>query len=205
MTATNRKKWGLGILGIACCFFAIAYVLPTLASSGGEKTKTNCISPQEHRIAAGRAPNGRTWTVTATLKTNGGCDDWLLGMNFSPFGGARGSWRGAWGIPADGHLGAGFTLGAQDDGNAQVHAFSGVAGIRVTKVVLFLGDGSQVVVHPQLPSGALRAKFDWIKNLRYFVSFLPPGNPVKRATVRDANGQVISVVHGQDGAFDGPF
>jgi hypothetical protein len=58
-----------------------------------------------------------------------------------------------------------------------------------------------IVVHPKLPPPALRERFVWLRNVRYFVRYYPPGEHVRVARLLNAQGELIGVVRGSEGDF----
>lgn len=187
---------------------AIAYVVPTYvlpsasASRDVPAASEGCIASDKQLIAKGQGPTGRQWTVSAEVRNNGGCDSWLLGVQFLPLGIYPGSWKGAWAIPADGHLPPGFRIGARDDAQRQGRAFSGVVGERVHSIVLTMSTGEHLKIRPKLPAKQLRSRFVWLQGMRYFVSFYPSGRRVRLADLFDSRGKIVGTIRGHEGAFE---
>jgi hypothetical protein len=204
MTKSFKKSWGVGLLLLAGAYFFIVYVLPVLPpSTEGASASEGCIRPQRNLIAKGLNPDGKFWTVTATVRNNGGCDAWLLGFEFVPSGSSAGSWKGAWTIPAGGHLSKGFTISAQDDVEGTQRAFSGIAGVRAGAIAVSTSGGEEFTIHPKLPREQLRKRFVWLRNVKYFIRFYPPGQHVKIAKVLNSRGEVISRAAAFEGEFEG--
>jgi hypothetical protein len=202
--------------GLAACIL-MASVLNVRLWAQSEKAPT-CKHRQP--IAHGDSPNGIPWTVTVSIRDNGrNCSAWLLGFEFSPdqkpyshsweaeaeAGLSRqipipGSFSWSWGIPAGGHLPNDFTISGQDDYEGSERVFAGAAGGSVKSVTLTMSSGRYIVIHPRLPSEALRQRFVWLRNLRYFVSYYHLGSHVQKVTVRSSNG--VSTIRGNEGAFE---
>lgn len=160
--------------------------------------------PQRHSIAVGAVPGGATWSIGGDVRPNGGCSHWLFGINVVPFGVTPGSWRGAWDIPARGHLSNRFTISAQDEASKSTRAFSGIVGRRVKEIALQLKpDGRKVFIHPKLPEGKARRRFPWLQGFRYFVRFLPTSSPIRVAELINFKGDVISTERPFEGVFEG--
>jgi hypothetical protein len=167
-------------------------VIPTAGAS--------CIKRHQIRIAAGKAPNGSSWTVDGTIGNNGGsCREWLFGMDFDLEGATNWGW--VTGIPAGGHLGRRFQIDASDnlleDGSSRV--FSGTVNGEVAKVVLTLSNNKHLVIRPKAPPLHLRRKIAWLRNTRYFVEYYPPEGFVTRVATLSATGQLLY----RDKSFEG--
>jgi hypothetical protein len=174
-------------------FFALALLafVPTVA--------TACIKRHSVRIASGTSPSGWDWTVDGTIGNNGGCRDWLFGMDFELEGAANWGW--GTGIPAGGHLGRGFDVDASDDllEDGSYRVFSGTVNGEAAKVLLTLSNNKHVTVQPRLPSIALRRKVVWLRNVRYFVRYYPPEGFVTGIATFSASGQLLY----RDKSFEG--
>lgn len=206
MPKSSGVRWGLLLLALASVYFLVAYVLQAdPATSQSDSSSGTCVQSQHQLIAGGHSPAGKPWTITGTIRNNGGCNDWLFGMEFSPAGASAGSWRGAWGIPAAGHLSDNFTISARDESEGSERAFSGAAGVRVKTVMLTTSNGERLTIHPKLPPNRLRKRFVWLRNVRYFMRYYPTGQHAKVAKLFDSRGKLIYVVQGQEGGFDGPM
>ena len=201
---SSRIRWSLLLLILASAYFLVVYVLQAdPASLRAEPTSGTCIHHQRHLIAKGRTSEEKPWTVMATIRNNGSCNYWLLGMEFFPSGTYAGSWRGAWGIPAGGHLPQSFTISAQDESEGSKRAFSGVVSARVKAVVLTMSNNARFTIHPKLPPLRLRERFVWLRNMRYFMYLYPAGKNVKTVTLLSGCGKVIEKLSGLEGGFEG--
>lgn len=203
---TNRERgkqlWAAGILAAAVLMLICVYVLPTLADSD-ESSACEQIKQYETEIASGQNPGGRTWKVKAS--SQGDCRHSLLGWQFLPSGGVRGSWRGAWSIPTGGHLAGSATIAARDEVSDSARAFTGVVGGDVTKVLASTENGQTLVIHPKLPARSLRQKFRWLRHVRYIVRFYPMGDQVKRIELLKGDGEVKYSAPVVEGSVEGPM
>lgn len=201
-----RSSWrvGVGLFLLATIFLAGAYVVPSLSSSAGEDGRdSGCVDPTRVSVDHGRRANGNRWNVDSSVRNNGSCAHWLLGMHFSPIGTVQGSWKGAWDIPSKGHLSRSFTVSAQDESAGAERVISGVTGSRIRTVIVTTNSGNRVTLHPRLPSRDLRSRFVWLRGLRYFVRFYPTGQHAKAAVLKDAQGRVVSTVPAFEGTLEG--
>jgi hypothetical protein len=92
-------------------------------------------------------------------------------------------------------------MNAQDEGAGSVRAFYGAVGQRASTIQLIMSKGKHILVHPKLPPFALRERFVWLRNVRYFIRYYSPGARVREARILNAQGVLIDVVRGADGEF----
>jgi len=199
-----NHRWVYGLLLLAGLYFLFAYVVQFSPAAPKEREPSTCIH-EKHELSHGRSPAGQPWRVVATIDNNGSCREWLLGVEFFPAGTYAGSWRGAWGIPAEGHLPRHFTISARDEIEDSERAFSGVVGSEAKTLVLVASDGKRSKINPKLPTVSMRRKFVWLRNMRYFVYFYSAGKSVRTVKLLDAQGRVVHTVQGIEGGFDGPM
>lgn len=205
MRQVTKKARRIVPAALVICVCLVAICIATLRdnAANGADGEGYCISDKRQRIASGRGPTAKPWRVIGTVRENNGCESWVVGMEFYPAGSEAGSWRGAWGIPAGGHLSDGFTIAAQDEAQLSDRSVSGVTGARVRTVVFSTKSGKKIIEHPRLPVKSLRSRFVWLRNLRYFLDFYA-GSRCTSAKLLDAQGDVLTVVRGFEGSFEGP-
>lgn len=210
----------IAAVSLVACFVAVM-VLNVRPWAQSDQTVRTCKHRQS--IAHGDSPSGTPWTVTVSIRGNGSnCTAWLLGFEFRPdrkpyshsweVEAERtrqipmpGSFSWSWGIPAGGHLPSDFTISGQDAYEGSERVFAGAAGGRVKSMTLTMSSGRHVVIRPRLPSLALRRRFVWLRNLRYFVSYYRLGSNVQEVTVRSAKGVATvrgNEVTGDEGTFE---
>lgn len=200
--ADKAKLVPTHFMGVLLALVASAVIVNVAAASSWEPfAAERCIHRQEHSIAEGRSPNGKHWTVTASIRNNGNCRTWLFSLDFRPSGTLRGSSRWGWRIPAGGHLSRVFMIKAQDESAGSDRVFYGAVGKRVKTIELTMSKGKRIVAHPKLPPMALRERFVWLRNVRYFLRYYPAGEHVGVARLFDARGGLIDVVRGSEGEF----
>lgn len=205
MRLTRSKILLTASLAVACGLATVGAVAVSALKDGGDHVDCAGV-PQRRAFGDGPIPGGGRWSATGDVRSNGGCTNWLFGVNFVPFGTVPGSWRGAWDIPAGGHLPDRFTISAQDEASKSVRAFSGIVGARVKEIELHVGpSGGTVVVRPRLPSSELRRKYSWLRNFRFFVRFLPTSSPIRVAKLINAKGEVMLSERPFEGIFEGEF
>jgi hypothetical protein len=220
MLKITKRRVYIAALGLAACFL-LASVLNVRLWAQADQTARTC----EHRqpITHGNSPHGIPWTVTASLGDNGhNCSAWLLGFEFRPDRkpyshsweaeaerrnqmSMPGSFSWGWGIPAGGHLPNDFIISGRDDYEGTERVFAGAAGGSVKSITLTMSNGKHMVISPRSPSQALRQRFVWLRNLRYFVTYYPLGSHVQKVTVRSARGMFTvtgNEVTGDEGAFE---
>jgi hypothetical protein len=158
--------------------------------------------PQHRLIATGPTPSGRTWKITGRVKSNGSCSRWLLTISASPYGEAPGSWSVGQDIPARGTLHPDF-ISAHDEGGSSSRAFSGVVGSGIRKIELLFGaHHRQVVVQPFRPPLSVRRHAPWLRDLRFFVEFLPGVPAARAAKLIGPTGKVVSIQRPLEGEFE---
>lgn len=186
----------IGVAIIACLSYSAATEYATAGVSSG------CVRPQTHRIASGTGPRGRPWTVTAMINNVVGCRIWLLGIKVSPTGPGPGTWRDAWAIPAHGRLPKTFGLAADDESSGAKGVFSGVVGERIRTVSK--NERRDMVRHsPSSAISQVSGKLCVLRGLRYFIRFYAVDRHVRCARLLDARGQLVRIVRGSEGEFDG--
>jgi hypothetical protein len=165
----------------------VATALMVLTSSA----HAGCIKRHRVPIANGTSPSGRPWEVDGTIGNNGGCREWLFGMDFEIEGAV--DWGWSTGIPVGGHLGRHTGVDASDDllvdGSDRV--FSGAVEGEVSKVLVTLSDNKHLVIHPKSPPAQLRSEDGWLRNVRYFVTYYPPEGFVTGLATFSRSGQLL--------------
>lgn len=180
----------MAVAGMALC------LTMTMASANVTRDRS-CIKPQQHGLASGPTPTGRTWKVSARIRPESACRSWFLQVNFIPSGTHAGSW--AWGhrIEKGGHLADGFGIVGDDTVSEVGRVFSGIVGGRTKTVAVTLSNGKHITIHPKLPSPRQRDRYAWLHNLRYFVRFYSAGGRAKVVKLLDAQGKVLEVKGGR--------
>jgi len=167
-----------------------------------ETAVAGCTKPHHHPIGTGPIPSGGSWSVTAGIKNNGGCESWLFTLDFSlgPFGSAG---TGT-GIPPGGHVPREyFRLSADDllsdDGSERV--FYGYAGNEAARVVATLRSGKRFTVLPRLAPAPLRKRVAWLRSFRFFVYFHPNEGAIDQVSVFTRGGRLIYRTKSFGGSF----
>jgi hypothetical protein len=159
----------------------------------------SCIKRHRVPVAKGTSPGGLRWRVSASIGNNGGCGEWLFGMDFDLEG--AGDWGSSTGIPPGGHLGRGYQIDASDnlleDGSERV--FSGIVDGEASKVLITLSNNKHLAIHPRSAPDSLRRKVVWLRNVRYFVYYYPPEGFVTGVATFNASGQLLY----RDKTFEG--
>jgi len=182
--------------GIALALTGFALLAATVQDASAQ-----CIERHRVPIATGLDPHGETWSLEGSIGNNGGCREWLIGMDFSLPG--AGNWGWGTGIPAGGHLSWRFHVDASDylleDGSYRV--FSGSVSGETAKIVVRLSSGKGLVIRPRSVLAALRSRIDWLRNVRYFVEYYPPTGFVTSVSLLDASGQLLYRTSGDEDGF----
>ena len=200
MLKITKRRVYIAASGLLACFLLASVLNVRLWAQSDQK-----VSTCEHRqsIAHGNSPNGIPWTVVVSIHNNGhNCSAWLLGFEFRP---DRKPYSHNWEAEAGGHLLNDFMISARDDYEGSERVFAGAAGGSVKSITLTMSNGKHVAIRPRRPSQALRQRFVWLQNLRYFVSYYRLRSHVQKVTVRSSSG-VYTVrkneVTGDEGVFE---
>jgi hypothetical protein len=158
-----------------------------------------CIKRHQVPIAKGTSPSGRPWAVDGSIGDNGGCREWLFGMDFELQGAI--DWGWSTGIPVGGNLGRHVAVDASDDllldGSDRV--FSGTVGGEVAKVLVTLNNNKHLVIRPRLPRRKLRRDVVWLRNVKYFVRYYRPEGFVTGVATFSRSGLLLY----RDRSFEG--
>lgn len=191
-------------LVVACALIGVIVLQACSSSSGSSSGNGECIEPAQHLVAKERREAGGLWRMTATIRNNGSCDFWLLGIKAAPFGGRGPTWKGGWGIPAGGSLSSTFPISGQDLAGDGERSFSGITGGAIREIEVTTSDGGAFIIHPKLVEKRLRKRYVWLRHLRYFVRYSPLARSVMYVRVRNATGKVVYKGRGVNGVFESP-
>lgn len=169
---------------------------------GAGPASAACTKSHHYTIGKGSMPSGETWKVTARVKNNGSCKEWLFGLDYSlgEFGGAG----SATGIPAGGHVPPEyFLLSANELKNRDdsERVFYGYTGREGAKVVATLKNGTSFEVKPQFAPEGLRKQIDWLRSFRFFVYFRPSESEIDQVSVYTRGGRLIYRTKPFEGSF----
>jgi hypothetical protein len=174
--------------------FAAAFVFSASAALA-------CISPRTVPIGSGLSPSGSKWEVSASIKKNGSCREWLFAVDFVLPEVTK--WGSATGIPVGGHVSRFFNISASDDvsldGTERV--FSGYTGREVATIKARMSDGRQIEIRPMFPPQELRARFVWLRSFRYFVQYYPPESEVASVLLFNKAGTLLYKADAVEGFF----
>jgi hypothetical protein len=127
----------------------------------------------------------------------------LLDFSFYPFGHSGILRRSGYGVPIGGSLSSTFVvISSQQDRSDGEIAYSGITSGKVALVEASTRNGGWVKIEPERPQIANPPA--WLRNVRYFMEFLPGNEEVERIRVRDRAGRVL--YQGREsvfGDFDG--
>lgn len=169
---------------------------------GAGLAAARCTKPKHHLIGQGALPTGEAWSVTAGIRNNGTCREWLFDLEFSL--GEFGNAGSATGIPAGGHVPREyFKLSGNDLLNParSERVFYGYTGVEGTRIVALLENGKVFAVKPQLAPKSLRKKVAWLRSFRFFVYFHPTGSPIETVSVFTRGGRLLYRARSVGGDF----
>jgi hypothetical protein len=181
--------------GVALAFAAAigVVVFATIGSAAsGPASPAACLSrPQRSLIARGRPPEGGWWRVVGLLRNDAHCRSRMLEFNFLPFGHSGRGWGYGHEVSIGDSLSSSFVIASQYLEGPNEVAFGGITSRRGALVEFTTGDGAWANVRPQTPQTAGIAEPRWLRNVRYFLTYLPLKEKVKKVRVRDRAGRVI--------------
>lgn len=178
-------------LAVWAAFGSLASGRGDVAASGyGEAAR--CLQrPQRAVIAHSGSHEPRRWRIVGLLRDNVGCHSRILDFNFSPFVSSGPSWTYGERVAIGGSLSPNFVIASQYlEGSSEV-AFGGITGRRSAVVEYLTHDGVWSKVTPEDPRASVIARAGWLRNVRYFLQFLPAHTKVQRVRVRDRAGHVL--------------
>jgi hypothetical protein len=199
----HRRKMA-GVVILASCSIIAAGVAWAATSRAGSPAVHACFAPKTTVVAKGRNGAGHPWVIGSQLSGDNSCRSWFLRASFSPFGRAGNSWRGGTEIPIHGSISRKFPIAAQDLSGPTGRAFSGITGSGVMSVEARTRGGRLIVITPARPSPAVVRRAPWLRNLRYFMRYLPTQEIVEFVQVRGAGGSILFKGRGAFGSFGEP-
>jgi hypothetical protein len=191
------------VRGSLACVMLAALVVAWGASAEGKGVTTQCVKSKRLMLERGHSQAGERWKVAASIQANPGCATWLLKLEVSPSGTRAGTWRWGQAIQPNRSLPPGFTIAAGDEVARVGRAFSGMTSGAARFVVLHTVEGRRIVIHPKRPAIDLRRRYEWLRNVKYFVRFYPPHDHVRVAEGYGAGHIRLFKVAGSEGAFEG--
>lgn len=184
------------IIGVVVCV-AIGAAVP-----GSGQSAACLVRPQRSVIARGRSPEGRWWRIAGLLRNDARCRSRMLEFDFLPFGHSGPGWNYGHEVPIGGSLSSSFVIASQDLEGPKEVSFGGITTRRSALVEFTTGSGVWVKIKPERPQMGDAAEAGWLRNVRYFLEYLPARESVKRVRVRDRAGRVIYEGREALGGFD---
>jgi hypothetical protein len=144
----------------------------------------------------------RRWRIVGLLRNDARCHSRMLDFNFWPFVGSGPNWTYGEQVGAAGSLSPSFVIASRYLEGTNEVAFGGITGRRSAVVEYQTHDGAWSKVTPEDPRASVIARAGWLRNVRYFLQFLPAHAKVQRVRVRDRAGNVLYEGREALGAFD---
>ena len=154
-------------------------------SSGGVCLKR----PLRAKSGHGVSPVGLRWYVVTHLKNNDHCHTRMLETTFHPSGTSAVSVGANFGVPIGGSLSSTFVFSSEQMRVGEEIAYEGITSNMVASVEASTGGGHWVRIEPSRPQ--LPKVPAWLRNVRYFVEYLPGDEKVELVRVRDRTGRVL--------------
>jgi hypothetical protein len=164
---------------------------------------SSCLQrPRRAVIAHSRSQEPRSWRIVGLLRNNARCHSRMLDLNFLPFVGSGPSWTYGEQVAVGGSLSPSFVIASRYLAGSSEVAFGGITGRRSAVVEYQTHDGVWSKVTPEDPRASVISRAGWLRNVRYFLQFLPAHAKVQRVRVRDRAGNVLYEGREALGAFN---
>jgi hypothetical protein len=168
------------------CATGVGAAVHAESGSAGEA----CLKrPLRAVIGHGVSPAGPKWYVVSHLKNDADCHTRLLEVSFRPFGRSAASFADGYGVPIGGSLSSTFVISSVQMKVGNELAYAGITSNKVATVEASTGDGHWVKIEPKRPQGPKIPT--WLRNVRYFLEYLPPDHKVELVRARDRTGRVL--------------
>jgi hypothetical protein len=151
-----------------------------------------CLQRPQRAVIAHSGPQAsRRWRIVGLLRNNLGCHSRILDFHFSPFLGSGPSWTYGERVAIGGSLAPSFVIASQYLEGSGAVAFGGITSPRSAVVEFTTGNGVWSKVTPEKPGAFVVGRAGWLRNVRYFLLFLPAGQKLRFVRVRDRSGHVL--------------
>jgi hypothetical protein len=137
-------------------------------------------------VAAGTSPHHVPWRIRASG------DAHAIEVDFSYLAPGADDAGYSTGLPYPLPKRFTFTANAGEDGVENEQDVSGVATLRVVRIVISLTDGSTLTNRPRVARQGAGRHRPWLRGLRFFDVFLPGSAGPKEAVAYDARGRVVA-------------
>jgi hypothetical protein len=162
-----------------------------------------CLQRPQRAVIAHRGPQEpRRWRIVGLLRNDARCHSRMLDFSFSPFVGSGPSWTYGEQVAIGGSLSPSFVIASRYLEGSGAVAFGGITGRRSAVVEYQTHDGVWSKVTPEDPRASVIVRAGWLRNVRYFLQFLPAHAKVQRVRVRDRAGKVLYRGREALGAFN---
>jgi hypothetical protein len=158
--------------------------------------------PQRAVIAHSGPQEPRSWRIVGLLRNNVGCHSRILEFNFLPFLGSGPSWNYGEQVAIGGSLSPSFVIASHYLEGSGAVAFGGITSRRSAVVEFTTGNGVWSKVTPKKPGASVVGRAGWLRNVHYFLLFLPAGQKLRFVRVRDRSGHVLYRGREAVGAFN---
>ena len=173
------------------------------AAASGNGAAAVCLHrPQRAVIAHSGPQEPRRWRIVGLLRNDAGCHSRMLEFNFLPFLGSGPSWNYGEQVAIGGSLSASFVIASHYLEGSGAVAFGGVTSRRSAIVEFTTGNGVWSKVTPEKPRASVIEGAGWLRNVHYFLLFLPAGQKLRMVRVRDRFGHVLYRGREAVGAFN---
>jgi hypothetical protein len=93
-------------------------------------------------------------------------------------------------------------IDAQDEWDGSARILGGMTGSEVARAVVVLKNGKRITIHPRRLSNRLRKRHTWLRAIRYFVRYYPPGSPAASIRLFSATHRLLYKGHFFEGGIE---
>lgn len=173
------------------------------AAASGDVVAAVCLQrPQRAVIAHSGSQEPRRWRIVGLLRNDARCHSRMLEVSFLPFVGSGPSWNYGEQVAIGGSLSPSFVIASHYLEGPDAVAFGGITSRRSAVVEFTTGNGVWSKVTPEKPGASVIGRAGWLRNVRYFLLFLPAGQKLRFVRVRDRSGHVLYRGREAVGAFN---
>jgi hypothetical protein len=182
----SRKARLTAICVVLMCATGIGVAVHAASGSAGGV----CLKrPLRANIGHGVSPAGQKWYVVSHLSNDYHCRTRLLEVSFHPSGSGAVSFGAGYGVPIGGSLSSTFVFFSDQMKVGGEIAYGGFTSDKVASVEAWTGKGRWVKIEPGRPQAPKVPT--WLRNVRYFIEYLPADEKVEFVRARDRTGKVL--------------
>lgn len=195
-TPLDLSRWA----GVAMLVVAVVSILIALVSGGASA----CVCGEFHGrvVAHGSAPNGLPWRIKAVGPIETSVHRPAVEIDVSTGQIAEGDgYRIGLLTETIDHVRLRALSGTAVSSDTE-NVLGGIATRKATKLEIWMSKGEPLIVRPELAPAALRERFKWLGELRFFEAFFPVDAHALSARIFDHEDRAIGEGEAVRGGFD---